>query len=216
MVKRAMYSTFAIFCLSSTLCFAAVSDFGPNGLKDLDGQQIQRLVNGEIVFSFTKLTTQEHSGLIEAAVIFNQTPEQTWNLLHRAEDQVKYLKEIKGAKVISRNFLRDTIEFRAKFAFMTFICRVNLTFDKEGLNFCWRLDTKHDSDCLELNGFWRFYPYGQGKTLARYGFAVSLKYIPIFIEDMVKKSMIARSLASVKKYVDSAGKETLSDWVATD
>jgi hypothetical protein len=216
MVKRTMYSAFAIFCLFSTLCFAVVPDFGPNGLKDLDSQQIQRLDNGEIVFSFTKLTTQEHSGLIEAAVIFNQTPEQTWNLLHRAEDQVKYLKEIKEAKVSSRNFLRDTIEFKARFAFMTFICRVNLTFDKEGHNFCWRLDKKHNNDCLELYGFWRFYPYGQGKTLARYGFAVSLKHIPTFIEDMFKKSVIARSLASVKKYVDSAGNETLSDWVTTD
>lgn len=212
MIRKIMNRIFGIFCLSSTLCFATMPDFGPDGFKDLDNQQIQRLINGEIVFSFTELKTQEHSGLIEAAVIFDQMPEQTWNLLRRAEDQVKYIKEIEEAEVITRNSLRDTIEFKTRFAFLTFICRVNLAFDKKDLNFCWRLDTNHSNDCSKLHGFWRFYPYGRGKTLARYGFAVSLKHIPTFIEDLFKKSVIARSLANVKKYVDSAGKETLSDW----
>ena len=207
MIKKIICRFFGMFCLTPALNFAAIPDFGLDGLKDLDFQQTQQLGNGEIVFTFTKSTMQEHSGLIEAAVIFNRTPEQTWNLLSRPEDQVKYLKEIKEAKVIARSALHDTIEFKAKFAFLTFICRVNLTYDQADLNFFWRLDPTYNNDCTDLHGFWHFYPYGQNKTLARYGFAVSLKNIPGFIEALFKKSVIARSLASVKKYVDSDGKQ---------
>lgn len=209
--KENIRGAFGIFCLTSALCFAATPDFGPDGLKDLDIQQRRQLAHGEIVFTFTNLTTQEYSGLIEATVIFNQTPEQTWNLLYRTEDQVKYLKELEEAKVIARNPLHDTIEFKVRFAFLTFICRVNLTFDKAGLNFFWSLDPKYNNDFIDLHGFWRFYPYGQDKTLARYGCAVSLKNIPAFIEDMLKKGVIARSLVSIKKYVDSGGKDGLLD-----
>lgn len=207
MIKKIISRFFGMFCLTPALSLAAIPDFGLDGLKDLDFQQTQQLANGEIVFTFTKSAMQHHSGLIEAAVIFNRTPEQTWNLLSRPEDQVKYIEEIKEAKVIARSALHDTIEFKAKFAFLTFICRVNVNFDKGDLSFFWILDPTYHNDCINLQGFWRFYPYGQGKTLARYGFAVSLKNIPTFIEAMFKKSVIARSLASVKKYVDSGGKQ---------
>lgn len=204
--KENIRGVFGILCLTSTLCFANIPDFGPDGLNDLNIQQRRRLVDGEIVFTFN-LTAQKHSGLIQATVIFNQTPEQTWNLLYRTEDQVKYLKMLEEAKVIARSRLHDTVEFKVRFAFLTFICRVNLTFDKEGFNFFWNLDPEYNNDFIDLQGFWRFYPYGQGKTLARYGCTVSLKNIPTFIEDMLKKSVIARSLASIKKYVDSGGKD---------
>lgn len=191
--------------LVSTLSLATIPDFGPDGLKDLDIHQRQQLVNGQIVFTFTDLAKQEHSGLIEAAIIFNQTTEQTWNLLYRVEDQVKYLKELEEARVIAKNPLYQTVEFKARFAFLTFIYRVNLTFDKSGLNFFWNLDPKFNNDLKDLRGFWRFYPFGQGKTLGRYGCVVSLKNIPTLIEDIFKKSLIARSLASMKRYVDSGG-----------
>jgi hypothetical protein len=204
MVRKTI-AAIGIFCLVSRLCLAAAPDFGPDGLKGLNTSQVQKLAKGEIVFTFTDSTTQAHSGLIEAAVIFNQTPEKTWNLLYRTEDQAKYLKELEEAKVIAKSPLQDTIEFRVKAAFLTFIYRVNHTFDKQGLNFFWGLDPSFKNDLIDLRGFWRFYPYGQGKTLARYGSTVSLKNVPGFIEDMFKKSGVARSLASVKKYVDSDG-----------
>ncbi|MEN6474031.1 MAG: hypothetical protein ABFD81_08460 [Syntrophaceae bacterium] len=189
----------------SGLCLAAVPDFGPDGLKGLETSQQQKLAQGEIVFTFTNSATQAHSGLIEAAVVFNQTPEQTWNLLYHTEDQAKYLKELEEAKIIAKNPLKDTIEFRVKAAFLTFVYRVNHNFDHAGMNFWWALDPTFKNDLTDLRGYWRFYPYGQGKTLARYGSTVSLKNVPSFIEDMFKKSGVARSLASVKKYVDSGG-----------
>jgi hypothetical protein len=78
-----------------------------------------------------------------------------------------------------------------------------------GLNFFWSLDPRFNNDLVELRGFWRFYPYDQGKTLARYGCIISSKNIPTFIENMFKKGIIARSLVSMKKYVDSGGKDVL-------
>lgn len=211
MVKEIIKGFWGMCYLVSTLSFAATPDFGSDGLKDLDIQQTKQLDNGGIVFTIDNLATQAHSGLIEAAVIFDQTPEQTWNLLYRIEDQVKYLKELKEAKVIARSPLHDTIEFKVRFAFLAFIYRANLTFDKTGLNFFWSLDPSFNNDLIELHGFWRFYPYGEDKTLARYGYAVSLKNIPTFIEDMVKKSVIARSLVDIKKYVDSGGEYGLPE-----
>jgi len=205
MAKKKIMPVLCFLIALSSPCFAAVPDFGPDGLKGLEASQQQKLAKGEIVFTFTDSATQAHSGLIEAAVIFNQTPEQTWNLLYRTEDQAKYLKELEEAKVIAKSPVRDTIEFRVKAAFMTFLYRVNHTFDRPGLHFWWALDPSFKNDLVDLRGYWRFYPYGQGKTLARYGSTVSLKNVPAFIEDMFKKSGVARSLASVKKYVDSGG-----------
>ncbi|WP_143023474.1 hypothetical protein [Nitrosomonas ureae] len=211
--------TIGLFCmlgLASNLCFATAPDFGYDGRKGLDASQTQQLTNGEIVFTVTDLSTSQHSGLIEAAVIFNQTPEQTWNLLYRTEDQIKYLKEIKAIKVIAKNPQQDTIEFKVKVAFLAFSYRVNHTFDNSDLNFFWTLDTTFNNDLLELRGFWRFYPYGQDKTLARYGSLVSLKNVPTFIENMFKKSGVANSLVSVKKYVDSGGNDVLARIPATE
>lgn len=209
MVRKAI-GIFGMLSLVSSLCFAAAPDFGHNGRKGLDTAQIQQLANGEIVFTFMDSSAATHSGLIEAAVIFNQTPEQTWNLLYRTEDQIKYLKEIDAIKVIAKSLQQDTIEFKVKVAFLAFSYRVNHIFDNSSFNFFWNLDPRFNNDLLELRGFWRFYPYGQDKTLARYGSKVSLKNVPTFIEDMFKKNGVAKSLASVKKYVDSGGRDVLT------
>jgi len=203
-----MKKTVLVLCLLgliSSRCLAAVPDFGPDGLKGLEASQLQKLAQGEIVFTITDSVTQAHSGLIEAAVVFNQSPEQTWNLLSRTEDQAKYLKELEEARKIAKSPTRDTIEFKVRAAFLTFLYRVNHNFDRAGMNFWWALDPTFNNDLVDLRGYWRFYPYGQGMTLARYGSTVSLKKVPAFIEDMFKKSGVARSLGSVKRYVDSGG-----------
>lgn len=191
--------------LSASPCLGAAPDFGSDGLKGLDKTQRENLSQGRIIFTVTDSTTQLHSGLIEAVVVFQKTPEETWNLLYHTEDQAKYLKELEYARVIAKSPLQDTIEFKVKAAFLTFVYRVNHSFDKPNLYFFWGLDPGFKNDLYDLRGFWRFYPYEGGKTLARYGSTVSLKNVPGFIEDMFKKSGVARSLASVKKYVDSGG-----------
>jgi len=70
----------------------------------------------------------------------------------------------------------------------------------------WMLDTSYSKNDLSmLKGYWQLYPYGNGKTLARYGSSVSFKNVPEFIENMFKKGGVKDALASVKKYVDSGG-----------
>jgi hypothetical protein len=70
----------------------------------------------------------------------------------------------------------------------------------------WTLDPGYpENDLNDLTGYWQLYPYGDGKTLARYGSYISFKSIPQFIENRYLKSSIKDALDSVKKYVDSYG-----------
>jgi len=68
------------------------------------------------------------------------------------------------------------------------------------------LDPDYNNDLNGLEGFWRLYPYGEGKTLARYGSNISVKYVPGWIESVFKKRGVKKALLSVKKYIDSGGK----------
>src|SRR6185436_1984714 len=70
----------------------------------------------------------------------------------------------------------------------------------------WTLDSSYpNNDLTSLDGYWKFFPYGKTKTLARYGSNVSFKNVPEFVENMFKKGGVKDALVSVKKYVDSGG-----------
>lgn len=203
-MKIALMSLMVIF-YSAGVTLAAAPDFGPDGLKGLSTAQQQKLAQGQIVFTFTDSSTQAHAGLIEAAVIFDRSPEETWRLLTRVEDQYKYLKEVAISRAVGQSIPADRVFFTVKAAMVSVDYRVVYTYDQTDAYFHWTLDPGFRNDLADLRGFWRIYPYGQGKSLARYGSNVSVKNVPGFIEDMFKKSGVSRSLVSVKKYVDSGG-----------
>lgn len=194
-----------VFFFSAGVTLAAPLDFGPDGLKGMSAAQKQKLSQGQIVFTFTDSATQAHAGLIEAAVIFDRSPEETWALLTRVEDQFQYLKEVEVSRAVGKSTPADMVFFTVKAALVSVDYRVVYTYDKANHYFYWTLDPGFPNDLADLRGFWCIYPYGQGKTLARYGSNVSVKNVPGFIEDMFKKSGVSRSLVSVKKYVDSGG-----------
>jgi len=204
-MKKILFTFFAlvVFC---NLAYAKVPDFGANGLKGLTDTQKKKLDSGEIIFSTSDSKGQNKNSLIQAVVVFDKTPQQTWGLLHKTENQDKYLKEIDDIDVIEKSELVDKLEFKLKVAWLTYVYRVIHRFDETQLYLCWGLDETFKSDLTDLRGYWKFYPYGNGKTLARYGSNVAIKNIPSWVEGMFKKNGVKKSLNAVKRYVNSGGK----------
>ncbi len=181
-------------------------DFGPDGLAGLTLEQKQKLAQGEIILPESVVKTPGGKTLIEAALVFNKPPEEVWRLLSKTEDQVKYLDEVKKVTVIFKSSTGDNLEFTIKLLTKIFVYRQVHQFDEKNLHFRWRLDHDFKSDIKELNGFWRFYPFGSGKTLARYGSRVLLRFsVPDFIQTALTKNNLPRALQSVKKFVNSGG-----------
>jgi hypothetical protein len=191
--------------LVSTALGGEVSDLGPDGMKGLTAEQERDLADGKIVFSTTDTKGERKSSLIEAAVVFDKPPEYVWKLLYRTEDQVRFLEEVDELKIIEKQELQDNLELKLKIVFMTFSYRVIHHFDKDALYMYWGLDPSFENDLLELRGFWKLHPYGEGKALGRYGSHVSLRNVPQWIESLFKRRGVEKSLVAVRKYVNSGG-----------
>jgi len=193
---------FFLLVLGVQSLFADMPGFGPDGLSGLTGAQRQDLDKGKIVFS---TTDAGGSALIEAAVVFDVPLQEAWRLLSRTEDQIKYLKEIYELNIIKTEPALNIQEFKLKIAFLDIVYRVVHRFDEANQYIDWSMDPSFDNGLEDLRGFWRFYPYGQGRCLARYGSNVSVRNIPNWIEAIFKKSGVKKSLIAVKRYVDSGG-----------
>jgi hypothetical protein len=181
-------------------------DFGPNGTAGLTGGQKQRLAQGEIILPQGLIKTAEGKTIIEAALVFDATPEAVWRLLSKTELQDKYLKEVKSIKVIRQSPEENCLEFTVRVMTKTIVYRQIHYFQPEHLYFHWTLDPTFRGDLKELTGFWRFYPYSKDGTLARYGSRVKPRFpIPDFILNALVKSDVRSALESVRRYVNSAG-----------
>jgi hypothetical protein len=179
-------------------------------MKGLTAEQREDLADGKIVFSTTDTDADEESTLVEAALIFDEPPEYVWEVLYRTEDQIKFLEEVKEVRIIEKEELQDNIEFKLKVLFMTFVYRLIHHFEQDDLHIHWGLDPSFDNDLLYLRGFWKLHPYGEGKTLARYGSDVSLKNVPRWIQSLFKKRGVAKSLEAVREYIDSGARVSQS------
>ncbi len=205
---RRIIFLFLSLILIPALTFASLPDFGTDGLKGLSEKQLKKINKGKILFSTKDKSAGEDGkkqSLIEAVLVFDKPVNETWELLAKTEDQIKYLKEIKEVNVIDQNALENINEFKLKAVFFTLIYRVHHEFDKSNNYFHWTLDPNFKNDLADLKGFWKFYPYGENKTLVRYGSNVSLKKVPDWVEALFKKGGVKKSLKCVKKYVDSGG-----------
>lgn len=196
-----------IICLIFTARLLAFNwdnpDFGQDGMAGLTDSQKAELKEGRIVFSATD--KDKESSIIEAAIIFNKPPEEVWDMLSKTEEQIKYLKEVNKIKLIDSNGNTDTMWFQLKIMLFSIRYQINHHYNSESLYFYWSLDPTYKSDFRELKGFWKFYPYKNNKTFARYGSLVSFKFLPVWLQDVLKKKGIEKALKSVKCYVDSGG-----------
>jgi hypothetical protein len=97
-------------------------------------------------------------------------------------------------------------EFTTKILMKTLVFRVCHEFDEKNLSIRWTLDRTFKNDLRELEGFWRFYPFDQSKTIGRYGSWVKPNFpVPGFIYNVLARNDLRSALASVKKYIDSGG-----------
>jgi len=203
---KVLFAMFFVFLMVS-YAGATVPNFGNDGLQGLTDAQIKDIQAGKIVVSTSDSVldekTQAKSSLITAAMIFDKPPEVVYDLLYRSEDQIKFLKEIKEVKVINKTETQNNIEFTTKAAVFTFVYRVIHNFDKNNLYMYWNIDRSFKNDLTDLRGFWKFYPYPGGKTLARYGSDVSIKGVPTWVENIFKASGVKDALKNVKKYIDT-------------
>jgi ribosome-associated toxin RatA of RatAB toxin-antitoxin module len=206
-MKVKLIVTMLCVLLMAAYVQAAVPDFGSDGLKGLTEAQVKEITGGKIIVSTSEPTedeaTKARSSLITAVMIFEKPPEQVFDLLYRSEDQIKFLPEIKDVKVISKTDKDNNIEFKTRAAVFTFVYRVIHKFDKNNLYMDWAIDKNFKNDLQDLRGFWKFYPYPGGKTLARYGSNVSIKGVPEWVENIFKKTGVKDALKNVKKYIDT-------------
>lgn len=202
-IVRIIALTLILILLKVIPILAQNHEFGKDGLKGLTAEQLENLEKGKVVFSATG-SQKGKTSLIKATIVFNKTPQESWDLLSKTEDQVKYLDECIDVR---KSPVRDGKEVHTiKVSFLTFQYGVLFEFQPEDLYFHWKLDPDDNNDLDGLEGFWRLYPYGEGKTLARYGSNISVKYVPGWIESVFKKRGVKKALLSVKKYIDSGGK----------
>ena len=204
-MKKTIISMF-FFLAVSTLLAAAEPNFGADGLNGINAEQKKMLTEGKIVFS-TQDKSKENS-LIEAVIVFNQPIESTWSLLTKVDAQDKYLSEIKKIKLASKDPVK--VEFGLKILFLSVWYQCQYQFNKPNYYFDWRLDPTYKNELNSLSGFWKLYPYGSSKTLARYGSNVVAKGIPDWIQGAFKKSGIEKALKATKSFVDSGGTWTKS------
>jgi hypothetical protein len=199
---------YMLFILTfSSSCYGQKQDFGGAGLKGLSPEQLTQLAKGDIVF----LTADDgkhgaKNSLIEAALVFSVSPETTWKLISKTDDQPKYINQCKEIKTITKSPGKACEVHCVGNWMLTYNYGVRECYLPESNCLYWSLDSGYPkNDLIELNGYWQFYPYGKGKTLARYGSKVSFKNVPEFVENMFKKGGVKDALDSVKKYVDSSG-----------
>jgi len=189
-------------CLAASGVFAETGDFGQDGKKGLTPQQLAALEAGKVIFSAKDKFAGEKNALIEAAIIFDKSPEEVFSILYHTEDQVKYLEKIKNIKIVKKENAEDNLEFLLKVAWVDIVYRAKHYFDKDKHYIHWELDKSFKNDLNDLKGFWDLYPYGDGKTLVRYGSNVSIKNVPSFIESMFKKNGVKKSLETVRAWVN--------------
>lgn len=202
MKKIAIINLIIFLCVPVLI---ALPEFGAGGLSGLTAEQKKQLEEGKIVFATVGSVAKSESELIYAAIVFNQPLEETWQLISRTEDQIKYLSNIDDLKIIRKGGSSDNIQFTVSAGPFSKTYRVIHRFSPEKKGFEWGLDPSFDNDLQKLTGFWRFYSFGERKTLARYGSNVAIRGVPTWVESLFKKKGIAQALEQVKKYVDSGG-----------
>lgn len=183
-------------------------DFGPDGLKGLNGEQRKKLLSGEVlVFS----SHEERPGgqtVISAALIFEVPMTGAWSVLSATERQKDYVEEIEDLRLVEQGADYNRIFFLVKIMGRKVRYTVIHRFVPEKFYFWWELDRSLPHDVEELFGYWRLYRIDDGRTLARYGSRVVPDFpVPGFIRNWLAKSNVRSSLLKVKKYVEEvAGK----------
>jgi hypothetical protein len=218
--------TIFILCLFSGSAFSAgelsekslsvqqveypVPDFGADGLKGLTEEQRRRLDSGEVVMTSSPEVTPKGKTMISAALIIKASIDRVWQILSATEKQTEYIEEIEKLKLLEQGPDFNRMEFVVKVMGKRVRYTVIHRFTPEKYYFWWELDKKAHHDLKELSGFWRLYPAGENRTVARYGSRVVPGFlVPEFIRNWLYKKSVRSSLQKVRSYVEEKGWEPL-------
>lgn len=190
--------------LVTALAWGAAPAHADDPLAGLAAGEIAKLRSGEIVL-VTGSDAGDHAKHIRAAVVFELPPERAYEILAQPEHEDEYLDDCDEAVLIERAGGRDTVEYRVSVLLSTIRYRVNHTYHPAEHRFLWRLDPTFDNDLKVVEGEWRLYAW-EGKTLARFSTRVDVSsLVPDFIQRRLAGSDVPRSLAAVRKRVNSGG-----------
>lgn len=179
-------------------------DFGPDGLDGLSREEKELLLAEEIVVPREPTILTNGKTIIAAAIIFNQPVEKVWKILSQPEKQADYLKEVKKSRLIKEEKEEKWVYFEVNFYGFSIHYTVRHYLYPQWKSIAWQLDPEAENDLSYLYGFWRLYPWSEGKTLARYGSQVVPKFkLAKAIIQYLYKNRVKSSLLAVKNYLES-------------
>jgi len=185
-------------------------DFGPDGLGGLSLEEKELLMAEEIVVPKEPIILADGKTIIAAAVIFNQPVETVWKILSQPERQMDYLKEIKKSRLVKEEGEEKWVYFEVIIYGFSIHYTVRHYLYPQLKSLAWELDPEAENDLSYLLGFWRLYPWGEGKTLARYGSQVVPKFrLARAIIQYLYRSRVKSSLLAVKRYLESIQADNL-------
>jgi len=180
-----------------------VPDFGPDGLKGLTEEQKKELFAGNVILVSSPETSPGGQTLISAVLLFKAPLDRVWAILSATEKQIEYLEEIEKLTLVEKGSDFNRMKFVVKVIGKRVVYTVIHHFMPEKYYFWWELDKKARHDLKELSGFWRLYPAGENRTVARYGSCFVPDFpAPEFIRDWLSRKSVGSSLEKVKRYVE--------------
>lgn len=143
---------------------------------------------------------------IVAYVQFERSVDEVLALLRQAERQPEYRPELKSVRTVE--ILPDgrIDEQRMKILFSQFVYRLRYTDQREKGRLEWKLDETFDNDMETLEGFWEFYSFADGGTLARFGSNVNVgSGVPRFVQKGMSRKTVLTYVKNTQRWVDSGG-----------
>jgi len=179
----------------------------PDAYKGLTKEGIAKIKAGEIIILKKIKQEESASGMVEAALIYNQPIDKTWRLIvDRVEDQRKFLPHLDTSKVVARKGNRQTVNFHLSILGIDLNWYVEHEAEKDKYYFHWNLNEKYKSKIRSQKGYWKFFWIDENRTLARYGTWFSFAIpIPRFVQSFLIKRDLPKSLGNMKKFIDSGG-----------
>ena len=183
------------------------ADTDPAAYKGLSKDEIARMKAGEVIIIKNIQAGESPSGMIEAAVIFNQNIDKVWALLvDGVADQYEFLPYLEKSVLSTQKDNHYFVDFHLVIMGVKLDYRVDHVGEKDKYYFHWQLDPKYPNKLKVLKGYWRFYWMDEGHTLARYGtwFEIGIG-VPNFVQEFLIKRDLPQSLNNVKTYINSGG-----------
>lgn len=179
----------------------------PAAWEGLTPEQAAAVRRGEIlILQEDQSSADQQKRLIRSAMVFEQPIATVWALISQTERQDEYLPGLNKCELVKREGNWDQVDFHVKIFFVNIDYRVKHERDPERYYQWWNLDPSYDNDLAHLEGYWRFFPLADGRTLGRYGTKlVVARFVPQSVQEYLTKNDLPKNLEAVRKWINSGG-----------